>query len=78
MRVLGLRVKLALALIATSAITLAVAIGTLVPPLQHRLEQDRLRDVRELAETAGLALSRMPEADLRPGAERSSRVVHRL
>ncbi|WCB96198.1 hypothetical protein DSM104299_04954 [Baekduia alba] len=74
----GLRVKLALALVATSAITLAVAVGTLVPPLEHRLEQDRVHDVRELARTAGLALTRMPESDLRPGARGSRRLVRRL
>lgn len=75
---LGLRVKLALAFVATSAITLAVSVGTLVPPLEHRLEQDRVRDLRELARTAGLALTRMPADDLRPGARGSRRMVHRL
>jgi signal transduction histidine kinase len=76
--VLGLRVKLALAFVATSAITLAVSVGTLVPPLEHRLEQDRVRDLRELARTAGLALTRMPADDLRPGARGSRRMVRRL
>lgn len=75
---LGLRVKLALAFVATSAITLAVSVGTLVPPLEHRLEQDRARDLRELARTAGLALTRMPAGDLRTGAVGSRRMVHRL
>src|SRR6187402_2047779 len=78
LRVLGLRVKLALAFVATSAITLVVSVGTLVPPLEHRLEQDRVRDLRELARTAGLALTRMPADDLRTGARGSRRMVHRL
>lgn len=75
---LGLRVKLALAFVATSAITLAVSVGTLVPPLEHRLEQDRVRDLRELARTAGLALTRLPADDLAPGAIGSRRLVRRL
>jgi signal transduction histidine kinase len=76
--VLGLRAKLALALIATSVLTLAAAVGTLVPPLQHRLAQDRVRDLRELASTAELGLARLPAADLRKGAVRPKRIVHQL
>ena len=49
----GLRAQLVLALLATSAVTLFAAVATLVPPLEHRLDSDRLRDVRELARTAG-------------------------
>jgi signal transduction histidine kinase len=74
----GLRVKLALALVATSAVTLAAAVGTLVPPLEHRLDQDRVSGMRELARTSVLALARMPARDLRPGGRGSRRLVHRL
>ncbi len=74
----GLRVKLALALVATSVVTLIAAVGTLVPPLEHRLDQDRVRDMRELARTSELALGRMPASDLRPGARGSRRLVHRI
>jgi signal transduction histidine kinase len=76
--VLGLRGKLALALVATSVITMAVTVGTLVPPLQHRLAQDRVRALRELARTAELGLARLPAADLRKGAVRPKRIVHQL
>jgi signal transduction histidine kinase len=71
----GLRAKLALALVATSAVTLIAAMTALVPPLQHRIAADRLDDMRELAGTARLALERMPASDLRPGAERQAKLV---
>jgi signal transduction histidine kinase len=74
----GLRAKLALALVATSAVTLIAAMAALVPPLQHRIAADRLDDMRELAGTARLALERMPASDLRPGAERQARLVRDL
>jgi signal transduction histidine kinase len=74
----GLRAKLALALVATSALTLIAAMAALVPPLQHRIAADRLDDMRELAGTARLALERMPASDLRPGAERQARLVRDL
>jgi signal transduction histidine kinase len=74
----GLRAKLALALVATSAVTLVAAMAALVPPLQHRIASDRLDDMRELAGTARLALARMPARDLRPGAERQAKLVRDL
>ena len=74
----GLRAKLALALVATSAVTLIAAMAALVPPLQHRIASDRLDDMRELAGTARLALARMPARDLRPGAQRQARLVRTL
>jgi len=74
----GLRLKLALALVATSVVTLAAAVGTLVPPLEHRLDQDRVRGMRELARTAELTLARLPASDLQPGGRGSRRLVHRL
>jgi signal transduction histidine kinase len=75
---LGLRSKLALALVATSAVTLVAAMAALVPPLQHRIASDRLDDMRELAGTARLALARMPARDLRPGAARQAQLVRDL
>jgi signal transduction histidine kinase len=74
----GLRARLVLALVATSAITLAAATAALVPPLEHRLVDDRLRDMRELASTARLGLERLPAQDLRPGAERQRAIVREL
>jgi signal transduction histidine kinase len=76
--VLGLRFRLALALVAASVVTLAAAVGTFVGPLEHRLANDRVRGLRELARTAGLGLTRLPPADLRPGARRPRYIVHQL
>jgi HAMP domain-containing protein len=74
----GLRAQLALALLATSAVTLIAAVATLVPPLEHRLAGDRLHDMRELARTADLGLARLPRRDLRPGSARQDAVVREL
>src|SRR5262245_23947217 len=74
----GLRTRLVLALVATSAVTLAAATITLVPPLEHRLVDDRVSGMRELARTARLGLERLPASDLRPGAERQQRIVREL
>ena len=74
----GLRFRLALALVAASAVTLAAAVAMLVPPLEHRLAIDRVHDLRELARTASLDLERLPAADLRPGATRPKHIVHQL
>jgi signal transduction histidine kinase len=77
-RLPGLRTRLVLALVATSAVTLVAAIFTLVPPLEHRLVQDRVGSMRELARTARLGLERLPARDLRPGAERQRDIVGEL
>jgi hypothetical protein len=74
----GLRARLVLALVATSMVTLAAAVATLVPPLEHRLSNDRLRDMRELARTADLTLARLPRRDLRAGAEAQRALVNSL
>jgi signal transduction histidine kinase len=74
----GLRAQLVLALLATSAVTLAAALATLVPPLEHRLDSDRLRDMRELARTADLGLARLPRRDLRAGSARQDALVREL
>jgi signal transduction histidine kinase len=74
----GLRARFVLALVATGVVTLAAAVLTLVPPLEHRLANDRLRDMRELARTADLTLARLPRRDLRHGAERQRLLVREL
>jgi signal transduction histidine kinase len=74
----GLRAQFVIALLATSAVTLVAAVVTLVPPLEHRLATDRLRDMRELARTADLGLARLPRSDLRPGSTRQSALVREL
>jgi signal transduction histidine kinase len=74
----GLRAQFVIALLATSAITLVAAVVTLVPPLEHRLATDRLRDMRALARTADLGLARLPPSDLRRGSQRQDAVVREL
>ena len=74
----GLRAQFAIALLACSAVTLVAAVMTLVPPLEHRLATDRLRDMRELARTADLGLARLPPRDLRRGSSRQNAVVREL
>jgi signal transduction histidine kinase len=74
----GLRTRLVLALVATSAVTLVAATVTVVPPLEHRLVDDRVSGMRELARTARLGLERLPARDLRPGAERQRDIVGEL
>src|SRR3954447_2979285 len=71
----GLRWKLVLALVLTSAATLAAAVLALVPPLEHRIASDRLGEMRDLAGTAGLDLRRLPARDLRPRSPRLGRIV---
>ncbi len=74
----GLRARFIMALVATGVVTLAATVLTLVPPLEHRLANDRLHDMRELARTADLTLARLPRRDLRPGAERPRELVREL
>jgi signal transduction histidine kinase len=71
----GLRWKLVLALVATSAATLVAAAAALVTPLEHRIASDRLDAMRRLAGTAGLDLRRLPSHDLRPHSPRLGRIV---
>src|SRR5256886_6506211 len=58
----GLRVRLVLALLLTSAVTLAVAALTLLPPLERRLRDE---EVRSLVSTAVSSRSTFQDADLR-------------
>jgi hypothetical protein len=44
-------------------------VATLVPPLEHRLAIDRLRDMRELARTAGPRAGRLPAQRPAPGLQ---------
>jgi signal transduction histidine kinase len=74
----GLRTRLVLALVATSAVTLAAATFTVVRPLEHRIVDDQLSGMRELARTARLGLERLPARDLRPGAHRQQDIVRQL
>jgi signal transduction histidine kinase len=74
----GLQSRLVLALVATSAVTLVAAILTLVPPLEHRLERNRLGELRQLARTARFGLRNLPASDLRQGSPRVRVLVRDL
>jgi signal transduction histidine kinase len=64
----GLRVRLVLALLLTSAVTLAVAALTLLPPLEKRLQNE---EVQALTSTAISSRASFQDADLRgPNAAR--------
>lgn len=52
--------RLVLALLATSLVTLGAAFATLLPPLNHRLERDRLNELRVVARTARFAVRSLP------------------
>src|SRR4051794_27161556 len=58
----GLRGRLVLALLLTSAVTPAVAALTLLPPLERRLQDE---EVRALVSTAASTRSSLQDADLR-------------
>jgi signal transduction histidine kinase len=71
----GLRARLILALLATSLATLAGSIVTLVPPLDHRLERDRLNELRVLARTARFGIRGLPGETLEPGSPSARALV---
>lgn len=74
----GLRGRLLVALVATSLATLAAAGLTILPPLEHRLEADRLADLRGLARTARVSLQALPPGALRPHDPRLAALADRL
>ena len=74
----GLRGRMLLALVATSIATLGAAALVVVEPLEHRIESDRLVELRGLARTIRPALSDLPSRDARPGAPRLQQLVDRL
>lgn len=75
---LGLGARLGLALVATSLATLLAATVALVPPLEGRLEHQRILDLRGLSRTARPALRSLTAADAAPGSARLDAVVHNL
>jgi signal transduction histidine kinase len=65
---MGLRWKLVLALVATSGVTLAAAMLAIVHPLERRLAEDQLRELRQVAHTTRVAVDALPSSDLRRGS----------
>ena len=62
----GLRVRLVLALLLTSAVTLAVAALTLLPPLERRLRDEEMHALLSTAQSSRAAFQ---DADVPPGRE---------
>ncbi len=72
---LGLRGRLVLALLATSALTVGVVAITLLSPLEHRLRADEIESLHQAAVVVRPLLARVPEEALRPGSARLDRAV---
>jgi signal transduction histidine kinase len=64
----GLHPRLVLALVATSALTLAVAAATLLSPLERRLRDSELESVSQAAVGAQSVIADLTPAELVPGA----------
>jgi signal transduction histidine kinase len=74
----GLRSRLVLALLLSSAATLAAVALIILPPLTQRLVSDRLADLRGLARTARPALRAIPQEDLHPGSRSLQQLAEHL
>jgi signal transduction histidine kinase len=75
---LGLRGRLAAALIAVSALTVLVTALLLLAPLDHKLEQDALTSLDETARGAGSTFAAMSPDQLRADSPRLDRAVQEL
>jgi len=74
----SLRWKILLALTITSALTLTAAVIALVPPLQHRLREDRLHALRDSAGVEIAKLRLYEGGALQAGGTRPNRIALRL
>jgi signal transduction histidine kinase len=71
----GLRPRLVLALVATSALTLAVAAAALLSPLEQRLTDNELESLSEAAAAAHTSLTALEHGDLTPGSAAARKAV---
>jgi signal transduction histidine kinase len=74
----SLRWKLVLALLLTSAASITGTVVALVPPLEHRITDDRIRALRQLARTSRFALAGLAAEDLKPRSPRLRVIAHDL
>jgi signal transduction histidine kinase len=74
----SLRWKLVLALLLTSAASITGTVVALVPPLEHRITDDRIHALRQLARTSRFALAGLAAEDLKPGSPRLRVIAHDL
>jgi signal transduction histidine kinase len=76
----GLRPRLVLALVATSALTLAVAAAALLSPLEQRLRSSELDAVQQAADSAQATIADLDSQDLvtaSPAVRRAVRLIAR-
>ena len=73
-----LRARFSIALVATSLATLAAAAVVVVPPLEQRVERDRVDALRGLARAIRPTLAAVPLADRTPESPVVLRIVRRL
>ena len=71
----GLRPRLVLALVATSALTLAVAAAALLSPLEQRLRDSELESLSQAADGAQSSLAALPASDLAAGSATARRAA---
>jgi signal transduction histidine kinase len=74
----GLRLRLIASLVLCSAITLAAAVITLLPPLEHRLRADQLKLLKAGAATVLPTLEELPPPQLKPGSAELARIARSL
>ena len=74
----GLRGRLTLALVVTSLATLGAAAIVTVPPLERRLEHDRIHELRDLAVAVRPALRAIPVGERHRRSPTLRRVAERL
>jgi signal transduction histidine kinase len=77
-RSFGLRPRLVLALVATSALTLAVTAAALLSPLERRLRENELETLSQASVAAQLTLAQLPSADLTAGSASLSSAVRSI
>ena len=74
----GLRARLVGALLVTSAVTLAVAAVTLLPPLDRRLRHEEVQSLLDTAASARSGFQDLRPKDMRPGGERLTKLTFAL
>jgi signal transduction histidine kinase len=74
----GLRARLVLALVATSALTLAVAAFALLAPLEQRLRNDEIETLVRQARAASSSIARLDPNELSPRSTETSRILKDL
>jgi hypothetical protein len=72
---LGLRSRVVLSLLATSAVTVGVVAVTLLSPLERHLRGDELESLHQAALVVRPLLSHVPENALRPGSAKLDHAV---